>query len=41
MLFNSMFAAEIPGKSRKVNALQNMADKLPYSIICKSIVLIR
>ena len=29
-------AAEIYGLSRKVNALQTVADKLPYGIMCKS-----
>ena len=36
MLFNSMIAAEISGMSRKINALQTVADKLLCGIMCKS-----
>ena len=36
MLFNRMTAAEISGMSRKVNALQTVADKLSNGIMCES-----
>jgi len=36
MPFNSMIAAEISGMSRKINALQTVADKLLCGIMCKS-----
>jgi hypothetical protein len=36
MLFNSMIAAEISRISTEVNALQTVADKLPYDTMRKS-----